>query len=266
MKECSRCGNEGFIFKRDGDYAQTSPCPACQACEPGCDGRGYRFEVNSEGYRVVTPCACAEIKRRAENFNRAMIPGRYTNVHFARIEVPDNCEDMMMARSQSSRFAHEYTEGVEGLLLYGSTGTGKTLLSCCILQFLILQRGVTARFVEFGHLLTELRNCFREPGRARDVIDPLVNVPFLVIDELGKGRGSEWELSVLDDLISKRYNAERTTLLTTNYPIRDGAVYEGEEDLSERVGMRIYSRLIEMCEPVRLAGADYRQSKPPVGF
>lgn len=262
MKECTRCGNEGFIFERAGDFAQTTPCPACQLCDPGCDGKGYTFSVNEAGYRIVKPCVCMEIKRRAEAFNRAMIPGRYTNVHFARIEVPPKCEDMMMARSQASRFAHEYTVGAEGLLLYGSTGTGKTLLSCCILQFLILQRGVSARFVEFGHLLTELRNCFREPGRARDVIEPLVSVPFLVIDELGKGRGSDWELSVLDDLISKRYNAERTTLLTTNYPIQQSAVFEGEEDLSERVGMRIYSRLVEMCRPVQLNGEDYRQSHP----
>ena len=87
-----------------------------------------------------------------------------------------------------------------------------------------------------------------------------MNIPFLVIDELGKGRGSEWELGVLDDLISKRYNAQRTTVLTTNYPIQKSSAYEGEEDLSERVGIRIYSRLTEMCRPVRLSGADYRQS------
>lgn len=262
MKECSRCGNEGFIFSRKGDYAQAAPCPQCKSCEPGCDASGYTFAVNESGYRVARPCVCLELKRRAEIFNRAMIPSRYSNVHFARIEVPPRCDDMMSARSQSSRFVHEYASGVQGLLFHGSTGTGKTLLTCCILQFLILQRGVSARFVEFGHLLTELRNCFSEPRRAKDVIEPLVNIPFLVIDELGKGRGSDWELSVLDDLISKRYNAERTTVLTTNYPIQQSAVYEGEEDLSERVGVRIYSRLVEMCRPIRLIGADYRQSNP----
>ena len=118
---------------------------------------------------------------------------------------------------------------------------------------------MAARFVEFGHLLTELRNCFKEPGRARDVIQPLVDISVLVIDELGKGRGSDWELSVLDDLISKRYNAERTTILTTNYPVEAKISFEGQDVLSERVGMRIYSRLMEMCQPVRLVGADYRQ-------
>jgi DNA replication protein DnaC len=94
---------------------------------------------------------------------------------------------------------------------------------------------------------------------------PLVEIPVLVIDELGKGRGSEWELSVLDELISKRYNAQRTTVFTSNFAPEDpsgdssqpGSV--SEEKVVDRVGVRIYSRLMEMCEPVRLQGPDYRR-------
>ena len=259
LVECSQCQSERFVFRAAGEVAEVKPCEVCQRCAPGCDGSGYTFITNDQGYRIVEECRCLRIKKRAEIFNRAQIPGRYAHAHFAKIEIPKDCEDMMAARSTASRFAHEFEMGDHGLLFHGPTGTGKTLLSCCILRYLILQRGVAARFVEFGHLLTELRNCFKEPGRARDVIQPLVDIPVLVIDELGKGRGSDWELSVLDDLISKRYNADRTTILTTNYPVEAKISFEGQDVLSERVGMRIYSRLMEMCQPVRLVGADYRQ-------
>ena len=262
MIECSACQGEQFLFRANGDFAEAKACDACQDCGAGCDGSGYTFVTNEQGYRIAKPCACLELKKRAEAYSRARIPGRYFDAHFRSIEIPEQCEDMMSARSQASRFAQEYEAGMQGLLLYGPTGTGKTLLTCCILRYLILQRGVTARFVEFGHLLTELRACFSEPGRAKDVIKPLVDVPILVMDELGKGRGSEWELSVLDDLISKRYNADRTTILTTNYPVHRRASYDGEEALSERVGTRIYSRIVEMCQPVRLIGSDYRQTRP----
>jgi DNA replication protein DnaC len=260
MVECSACQGEQFLFRANGDFAEAKVCDACQVCGAECDGSGYTFVVNAEGYRIAQPCVCLELKRRAESYSRARIPGRYSEAHFRKIEIPERCEDMMSARSQASRFAHEYESGMQGLLFYGPTGTGKTLLTCCIMRYLILQRGVTARFVEFGHLLTDLRACFSEPGRTKYVINPLVDVPVLVMDELGKGRGSEWELSVLDDLISKRYNADRTTILTTNYPVHRKASYDGEEALSDRVGARIYSRIVEMCQPVRLIGADYRQT------
>src|SRR5258707_212674 len=78
----------------------------------------------------------------------------------------------------------------------------------------------------------------------------------------GKGRLSPFELETLDELISRRYNAGRTTLFGTNYslrpPDRARAPYVSSEDLKQagkesqllydRVGDRIYSRLCEMCD------------------
>ena len=148
-----------------------------------------------------------------------------------------------------------------GSLFHGSTGTGKTYLTIAILRYLLINRGVRAHFSEFMHLLSALRASYGDRGQAEDVLRPLVDVPLLVIDELGKGRGTDWELSVLDELISKRYNAQRTTVFTTNYGIESSpdGVGQAAASLLERVGVRIHSRLMVMCEPVRLTGYDYRR-------
>ena len=90
----------------------------------------------------------------------------------------------------------------------------------------------------------------------------------LGIDELGKGRMTDWELSVIDELVSRRYNAMACTLGTTNFlPGPPKGALTGTPDgrhaqtLGDRVGQRVYSRLREMGEFIEVGGADYREFK-----
>jgi DNA replication protein DnaC len=72
----------------------------------------------------------------------------------------------------------------------------------------------------------------------------------------------------LDELISRRYNTGATTLVTTNYldaspvearPTRGFSAKSVVETLEERIGARIHSRLVEMCEFLTLDGPDHRK-------
>lgn len=254
-KECTRCGGTRVIVRPVGVKAQAARCEC--SCPPvDCGGAGYFFDVDEHGYRRAKPCPCTRLDRRARLFNDAGIPARYHDATFPGFQVGPRDVDQKAARATSFRFAMEFEPSQPGLLFFGPCGTGKTHLVTAILRHLLLVRGVPCRFIEFMHLLTDLRATFGDRGRAEDVMAPLVAVPVLAIDELGKGRGSEWELSVLDELISKRYNAAATTLFTTNYLIEPGP---GHESLKQRVGERIFSRLMEMCVPVRMTGEDYRR-------
>jgi DNA replication protein DnaC len=125
--------------------------------------------------------------------------------------------------------------------------------------------------VEISLLYATIRRGFQEGKSGGEIIGPLSDVEVLAIDELGKGRGSQFEMETLDELIARRYNANRTTLFATNYSleperrsVRTAAPggYVSTEDakntvretelLRERVGERIYSRLCEMCTFVEL--------------
>ena len=259
--ECESCQNQLFIFNALDGNVQCELCDPCKTCSADCGGRGFIFETSADGYRFAKDCPCTKMTKRAELMSRARLPSRYAQAEFGRIYVEDGESDIKTARSLSFRFTHEFEAGDPGLLFYGPTGTGKTLLTCCILKSLVLKKGISCRFIEFGHLLNELKNAFERPNGVGQVIQPLIDVTVLAVDELGKGRGTEWELSVLDELISKRYNAGRTTLFTSNYFPSEDAQFQGDEILSERLGFRIYSRLAEMCHPVRLTGTDYRRNQ-----
>jgi len=108
---------------------------------------------------------------------------------------------------------------------------------------------------------------FERGSGAADVLSPLVDVDVLAIDELGKGRNTEFEGTVVDEVVSRRYNANTTLLGTTNYEPGPSTGY-GSANLSrpgstaprlvDRLGDRVYSRIEEMCDFVGVQGDDYR--------
>ncbi len=75
-------------------------------------------------------------------------------------------------------------------------------------------------------------------------------MPYLVLDDFGIQRNTEWEMEMLYDLIDSRYAEGRFTIITTN---------QSKEEVQELSRGRIYSRISEMCHQVETIGIDYRQ-------
>ena len=53
-----------------------------------------------------------------------------------------------------------------------------------------------------------------------ELLRPLIEADLLVLDELGSQKPSTFVNDILYYVINSRYNAERTTIFTTNYPRR----------------------------------------------
>ena len=132
-----------------------------------------------------------------------------------------------------------------------------------LLRHLGLELNKTVRFVDFFNLLDMLKSSWNDDKGDGDIMNSLASVDVLAIDEMGKRPMTAWELSVLDQLISRRYNSRKTMLITTNLAIETAGQSQNvkRRRLVDEVQERIYSRLIEMCDFLEVKGVDYRISK-----
>jgi DNA replication protein DnaC len=204
----------------------------------------------------VEPCACQGDLRRRQRISAANIPPRYYHCRLETFYERNNAP-LIAARRKVQEFAETWLPGVNngrGLLLMGTCGSGKTHLAVAALLE-IIDSGKPGRlmFRNFQDLIQEIQASFdsdQTPSKS-EILRPLLEVDLLVLDELGSQKPSLFVQDILYYVINSRYNTQRTTIFTTNY----------QDELHERIGERLRSRLYEMTEEVKIAGVpDYRKT------
>ncbi len=264
---CTTCGGHSYVVERQGELAMARACSCIGAC-PQCKDTGW--VADGDDWRAARKrCTCASIERRIGLFNQARIPGRHATSTLASFEMAPG--PLMRAWNNARAIITVWKSGAEnrGFVLHGPVGTGKTHLMCAVLRELVFEHGVRVRFIEFSHLLADLRASFEQGGGSGSMLQDLVDIEVLAIDELGKGRNTEWESTVLDELVSRRYNAAATVLATSNYaPAATGhaapslaSPRKTMPGLPDRVGDRVFSRLAELCDFLEMPGSDWRQRR-----
>ena len=107
------------------------------------------------------------------------------------------------------------------------------------------------RMISVPDLLLEIRECFS--GRTGDsessLIEKYAGKKCLILDDLGVEKTTEWSLQTLYTIIDRRYREEKQTLITSNLTLNE---------IAEKVGDRIASRIAGMCKVVEIKGRDRR--------
>lgn len=205
--------------------------------------------------RGARPCECRRREFEDNPFEKVRVPRRYLGCHFNSYNAENPSQKT--ALKLAMKFAQEYPAVNGGILFMGPVGVGKTHLGVSILKGLT-ERGFSPLFYEFGALLKEIQDSYNTFTHTSElgVLLPVLNAEVLVLDELGASKPTDWVRDTMAHIINSRYNDSRPTIFTTNY--LDSRI-GNEETLEERIGLRLRSRLFEMCRTVQIEGKDHRR-------
>ena len=139
-------------------------------------------------------------------FNQAQIPSRFGEVS---LYIDNKKQPALIASYKKAISFVTKPNKKEGLLFSGEIGCGKTTLVCALAKELILEKQEACFFIEFPELLNRIKARYDKQESETEFLEEMARIPVLILDELGKGKNSEWEMNIIDKIIHQRYNAKK---------------------------------------------------------
>ena len=252
-----------FTYNKETHYAKDGHI-YCKACNEQIDGKPIPF-FNNTIFLPRVDCKCDIERKEQEKLREKLMKqdGLRRNCFISRNQIAytfenaDEYTDNDIIRKAKNYVKHfeEMREDNIGLLLYGSVGSGKTYIACAIANAIITEYSCTVKMRNFAQILNDLQKCGFNLDR-NEYINSLTNSTLFILDDFGIERNTEYALEQIYNVINARYLKARPTIITTNLNFKD---IETEQD--DVMLNRIYSRIIEMCLPLRVTGQDRRKSQ-----
>jgi len=247
-KVCPHCGRD-----LEAEYVEFPPALQSKfgktgewyyhPCTPECEKKDERreWELARRDARVAALQERSGLTKRLK---------RHTFANFKPYVSPSAARAFEKVEEYLGAWDQNREEG-RGLYLCGGVGTGKTHIAVAVMNEVMRRKRVPSLFVTVPELLDNLRGAYNDPGRDIDEwMDAVKNADFLVLDDLGAEKPNPWVRERLFVIVNHRYRAELPTVFTSNI---------GPKDLSDQLGERTASRIIEMCDWIALEGEDYRE-------
>lgn len=228
--------------------------PACEIC----DDTTWK-SITVDGVERVTRCDCWHQRLYDGLLKNSRVPRRYTHCELSNFET--HTDSQRDAHRKALRLVEQFPVVDRGLLFYGDAGVGKTHLAVALMKETIRRKGARAVFYETRELLKLVRDTYSRGADETEleVLRPVLEADLLVLDDLGAEKKSEWVEETLGLVVNTRYSERRVTVFTTN--LADGENTE-PTSFAFQLGLRTRSRLLEMCDWVRMEGVDTREVGP----
>lgn len=251
--------------KNSGDYIGEDGLLYCGVCRTKKQTRLPASDI-TQGKELIVPCICkckVEENRRKEEAEKkrqemqrlerlkasSLMDAKLKSARLDGYQVDaDNQKMYNLAGKYVNRFDEMY-EKRQGLLFWGTVGTGKSYTAACIANEL-LDKMIPVVMTSFVKILQNIQG---NPNEEERIMAGLNAAKLLIIDDLGAERSTDYALEKVYNIIDSRYLSGKPVILTTNMTLKE---MQESEDIRYR---RIYDRIFEMCFPVRFAGRSWRE-------
>lgn len=223
---------------------------------PTCGENLYQYD---EEFEKFFPCLCAcqrkeieEEERKAEaskleELRKKLMPSeRYRSYKFSKDDGKDPTTSAILERYV--KHFDECRETGQGLLLWGSVGTGKTFYAMAIGNALI-DRGIKATYTT----LSAVVKMAQDFDTAERSLNGLLRHDAVIIDDLGVQRDGDFANEQIYRFIDECNTRNIALIITTNLLL--GEIEEQAKDTSDLLSLkraRIYSRILEKCFPIKV--------------
>lgn len=245
------------------DYIGSDGLLYCGQCNTRKEREIIWFDGKPKKVPVMCKCRAEEEKMKKEQMQKeeemrsiqrakisSMMDDTFRTACFANYQIRNGNErHLKVAKKYCIEFSKMY-ERNQGLLFWGTVGTGKSYTAACIANYL-LEANTSVVMTSFVRILQEMQGFDRE--REETFTNKLNSVKLLIIDDLGAERSTDYALEKVYGIIDNRYRAKKPLILTTNLTLQQ------MQDATDIRYARIYDRIFEMCYPMEFSGVSWRK-------
>ncbi len=210
------------------------------------------------GYIANKKCSCFRTAEINLIYEQSHIKNLLTTENFGSLSYDyyagEDLEKFTRAVQICQNFIKSFHKDYRNLFFYGTVGTGKSFLSCCIAKELIDQGNLVIYFSasQLFDILSKSTFDRDSTEAASGISDDICDCDLLIIDDLGTELTNAFVSSQLFSCLNSRHLRKKATIITTNLSL-------GE--LRDRYSDRIFSRITSNYDICKLTGSDIRMQK-----
>ena len=218
----------------------------CGTVCPKCKGTGWMFIDDN----TVQECECGLLdKERMESkLQFASIPETYRKVTLKDLKTSlyqkrENKDIFKGIANTVKWYLDNLESNIEqgkGLYFWSSTkGSGKTMTATAIANELINTHKKYVKFATSLDILDEIRSTYNKDSEDNEskLLSDLAKAEFLVIDDFGTERATDWAGEKFYQIVNKRYINQKVTFFTSNYDLNN---LKYDDRITNRIKERSY--------------------------